>query len=1147
MRLRHYLVCLLLLSGLAAGTASAAVRASGFSCAAAGGASVASSLDGRALHLSGLDLPHSGFLLDGADVALTHLDGHHIRSSSTWATSDAGTVCSYSWGASNPTTVGSGGLSQGRCVMQRTPSGVALTLDLSQFGTSPTKTCALYLENALVTSFQCPSNFDLVASSPTCAVMRVPEVALEFGQRGPRQTTSLSISSECALVISANGASFTCDRIVMFGDCDDRDDFSLVSCAVRVATTSPTSASTFDIESQGAVKFGIQIDSILNYADDPGLPEQALGSELSLSPGIVSNSPWTMVVSSSVVVYGGLGDGPGGAFDSNGAPLHITPRDAAPASLEFSRARPFTLDPATDEGAALGYSLRGTGGCSPTAELASVSLEVSNHQVVVVPDFSAMCADVLTAVVSSRGQPVGQFSLALSSVVAVLPPPGGSPVCSGGKAATKSSSNIQNNLVAPGGGMSASVQGSTGSPSGAGDRSRSYGSVDPRLSLPSTAPVSLGFGFVDQREFHVGPVVLLGDEIIFTGQRSSPPVGSPSMTVTGTQFSLRGCSSGSCGSGSSSLHVIGLASHRGDEIFADIPATVSISSSTPVVSVPVLFERTNTKPVRGISVTIRHSSNVLMGPIPELDYLSRSGQTQKFDVVNPDGSHTVDIALLGAGCGPTTSGRLFSIPLQRAPGAPDGLAFVSIDAVEVADCSGGPVPASPGGKAFIVLDGSPPPPVSALTATQVKSGNDASGTTRISLSFTQPDPTASVELYRTAFGNYPEYDDGANPGSVPTLPSSYPPPARWSRVNASSCGGSTSGVAGLCDQPSSRDVHYYICYSVDRAGNFSPVSSMTSGTLSYHLGDVAGGGNPCAGDNRVGTGDISALGASYGATFPVGSPLSCLDVGPTRTGTVDGQPLTDHRLSFRDLLIYAINYSIVSMPAGGAQPLAASSDALRLRVPSLPGVGQTFEVALEMSGAGDAQGVSAQLAFDPAVVEALGTARGELLARQGREAVVFSAQPGNVDAALLGVGGGIAGEGELARLTFRVKAPGDPALRIAAAEGRDAQNRELLLGGIGVTGGASGHTALRLAFPNPFYKSTTVVLSLREQGPASVRVYDVAGRTVRTLLNSVQPAGERVLAWDGRDDSGTPLGAGVYMLRLEAGGHRETRAVRLVK
>ena len=74
-----------------------------------------------------------------------------------------------------------------------------------------------------------------------------------------------------------------------------------------------------------------------------------------------------------------------------------------------------------------------------------------------------------------------------------------------------------------------------------------------------------------------------------------------------------------------------------------------------------------------------------------------------------------------------------------------------------------------------------------------------------------------------------------------------------------------------------------------------------------------------------------------------------------------------------------------------------------------------------------------------------------------------------------------------------------------------------------------------------------MVLSLSRSGPASVRVYDVAGRTVRTLLSGVQPAGERVLAWDGRDDSGTRLGAGVYMLRLDTAGQSETRAVRLVK
>lgn len=234
-------------------------------------------------------------------------------------------------------------------------------------------------------------------------------------------------------------------------------------------------------------------------------------------------------------------------------------------------------------------------------------------------------------------------------------------------------------------------------------------------------------GFADSRVFRIGAVDVEGDELMFTGRRSSTPVGSPVITVTGSSFSLQQCSSGSCSSASGAMHVIGISPGGLDQISVDIPATVAISNSTPVVSVPVVFDRADATPVRGISATIRFSNNLIVGPIPELDYLSSHGQTQKFDVVNPDGSHTVDIALLGPGCGPTTSGQLFSLPLQRAPGAPDGLAFVSIDAVEVADCSGGPVPASPGGKAFIMLDGSPPPPVSALTATQVKSGNAASG------------------------------------------------------------------------------------------------------------------------------------------------------------------------------------------------------------------------------------------------------------------------------------------------------------------------------------------------------------------------------------------------------------------------------------
>jgi hypothetical protein len=276
-----------------------------------------------------------------------------------------------------------------------------------------------------------------------------------------------------------------------------------------------------------------------------------------------------------------------------------------------------------------------------------------------------------------------------------------------------------------------------------------------------------------------------------------------------------------------------------------------------------------------------------------------------------------------------------------------------------------------------------------------------------------------------------------------------------------------------------------------------------------------------------------------------GTTDECLDYG---AATVDSRPDVDGKIGFRELLMAAINFSLVSMPANVSRPTAAAANELRLAMPSaLPAIGQSFDVALQMSGAGDALGVSTQLAWDAAVVEPIGVAKGDLVDRQGRAGVVFTAQPGDVDAALLGVGPGFAGDGELARVTFRVKAAGDPGIGIAAVEARDPQLRELAMGFTGTPNATPAHTALRLAFPNPFERSTTVVFALAQTGPASVRVFDVAGRNVRTLVSGVQPAGERVLAWDGRDDQGGRLGAGVYMLRLEAGGHSETRSVRLVK
>lgn len=70
------------------------------------------------------------------------------------------------------------------------------------------------------------------------------------------------------------------------------------------------------------------------------------------------------------------------------------------------------------------------------------------------------------------------------------------------------------------------------------------------------------------------------------------------------------------------------------------------------------------------------------------------------------------------------------------------------------------------------------------------------------------------------------------------------------------------------------------------------------------------------------------------------------------------------------------------------------------------------------------------------------------------------------------------------------------------------------------------------AFPNPTSGGTSVRFVLGAAGPSSVRVYDMAGRLVRTLLREDLAAGGHEVAWDGRNEHGRRVGAGVYLLRI---------------
>ncbi len=90
-------------------------------------------------------------------------------------------------------------------------------------------------------------------------------------------------------------------------------------------------------------------------------------------------------------------------------------------------------------------------------------------------------------------------------------------------------------------------------------------------------------------------------------------------------------------------------------------------------------------------------------------------------------------------------------------------------------------------------------------------------------------------------------------------------------------------------------------------------------------------------------------------------------------------------------------------------------------------------------------------------------------------------------------------------------------------------------------------SALVQNYPNPFNPLTHIVFSIREAGWVVLRVYDIAGRPVRTLVNGWLEPQHYELTWDGRDDAGNEIASGVYFYKLEAPGHKESKKMILLR
>ena len=297
------------------------------------------------------------------------------------------------------------------------------------------------------------------------------------------------------------------------------------------------------------------------------------------------------------------------------------------------------------------------------------------------------------------------------------------------------------------------------------------------------------------------------------------------------------------------------------------------------------------------------------------------------------------------------------------------------------------------------------------------------------------------------------------------------------------------------------------------------------------------------------TADISLLGAHYGISLVYSrTPATTSTSGRRRDYSVNALPTTDNKVQFEDLMMFAINYGTVSKARGTMAP--AQTDELIVLVPEGMEPASTLVAHLWLRGTGRVQGLSARLQWNAAVVEPIGLEAGGLV--RDLDGVVFAPEPGTVDVALLGAREvGLAGEGDLATVRFRVIAAGDPGIALTSVDARDRDNGRVEMGtrsgGNDPQANLPQVTALLANVPNPFNPSTKIPFTLAVGGKVELAIFTVDGRKVRSLVNDTRQPGLYEATWNGTDESGTRVSSGAYYVRLVTRDGTQSRPVVMLK
>lgn len=85
-------------------------------------------------------------------------------------------------------------------------------------------------------------------------------------------------------------------------------------------------------------------------------------------------------------------------------------------------------------------------------------------------------------------------------------------------------------------------------------------------------------------------------------------------------------------------------------------------------------------------------------------------------------------------------------------------------------------------------------------------------------------------------------------------------------------------------------------------------------------------------------------------------------------------------------------------------------------------------------------------------------------------------------------------------------------------------------------------------YPNPFNPSTTIKFHVPSQSPVTIKIFDIVGREIRTLIGGTPyKAGNHEVVWDGKDNAGATVSTGTYFYRMDADKFSVTRKMMVLK